>query len=102
MPPPEGDAVTADGIVRGGLSNNDCERGCVRGIRGGQWVCIGLIERSAIWARRGQSRTTNRIIMFHGGRWGRRNQRARRSCVSSALDEVAAASVAEAATREAR
>ena len=39
MPPPEGDAVTADGIVRGGLSNNDFERGSVRGDR---WWSVGL------------------------------------------------------------
>ena len=64
MPPPEGDAVTADGIVRGGLSNSDFQRSSVRGVGGVQWVCIGLIERSAIWARRGQSRTTNRIIIL--------------------------------------
>ena len=80
MPPPEGDAVTADGIVRGGLSNNDCERGSVRGVGGGQWVCIGLIERSAIWARRGQSRTTNRIIILVALERGRREAAVCQGC----------------------
>ena len=85
---------------RGGGDNDDDDgRGGV-----GQNGCIVLITRSAIWARRGQTRTTTLSIMFHGGhRLGERGLATEvRAWGSSALDEVGRALVTRCPTREGR